>query len=134
MRLRSFLFLQGVASPFFACLADRLLSAGHLVFRVNFNGGDLAYWFGRPFRRFSEKVDALPAFLDKNFSKLGITDIVLFGDRRPIHRLSIEWAKQHGIRIHVFEEGYFRPYWVTLEQGGVNGHSLYHEIRTGIGE
>jgi len=29
----------------------------------------------------------------------------------------------HGIRVHVFEEGYFRPHWITLEQGGVNAHS-----------
>jgi capsular polysaccharide export protein len=124
MRLRSFLFLQGVASPFFGHLADRLLSAGHLVYRVNFNGGDTAYWFGRPSWRFREKVDELPAFLDKKFRIFGITDIILFGDRRPIHRSAIEWAKQYGIRIHVFEEGYFRPYWVTLERDGVNSHSL----------
>ena len=124
IRLRSFLFLQGVASPFFACLADRLLSAGHLVFRINFNGGDMAYWFGKPSWRFREKVDELPAFLDNKIRIFGITDIVLFGDRRPIHRPSIEWAKQQGIRIHVFEEGYFRPYWVTLERDGVNAHSL----------
>lgn len=28
------------------------------------------------------------------------------------------------MRTHVFEEGYFRPYWITLERDGVNGHSL----------
>jgi capsular polysaccharide export protein len=124
MRMRSFLFLQGVASPFFARLADRLLSAGHQVFRVNFNGGDMAYWFRRPSCRFREKVEELPAFLDKKIRIFGITDIVLFGDRRPVHRFPIEWAKQHRIRIHVFEEGYLRPYWVTLERDGVNAHSL----------
>jgi capsular polysaccharide export protein len=121
--LRSFLFLQGVASPFFDLLADRLLSAGHLVYRVNFNGGDMAYWLGKPSWQFREKVDELPAFLDKKFGIFGFSDIILFGDRRPIHRLSIEWAKQQGVRIHVFEEGYFRPYWVTLERDGVNKHS-----------
>ena len=26
--------------------------------------------------------------------------------------------------MHVFEEGYFRPHWVTLERSGVNAHSL----------
>jgi len=25
--------------------------------------------------------------------------------------------------VHVFEEGYMRPYWVTYERGGSNGHS-----------
>ena len=33
-------------------------------------------------------------------------------------------AANLGIRTHVFEEGYFRPYWVTLEREGVNRHSL----------
>jgi len=28
-----------------------------------------------------------------------------------------------GVLVHVFEEGYIRPDWVTLELGGVNGHS-----------
>jgi capsular polysaccharide export protein len=27
------------------------------------------------------------------------------------------------VPVHVFEEGYIRPDWVTLELGGVNGHS-----------
>jgi capsular polysaccharide export protein len=25
--------------------------------------------------------------------------------------------------VHVFEEGYLRPYWVTYESDGSNGHS-----------
>jgi capsular polysaccharide export protein len=25
--------------------------------------------------------------------------------------------------VHVFEEGYLRPHWVTYERGGANGHS-----------
>jgi capsular polysaccharide export protein len=27
------------------------------------------------------------------------------------------------LRVHVVEEGYLRPDWITFEQGGVNGHS-----------
>jgi capsular polysaccharide export protein len=27
------------------------------------------------------------------------------------------------VQVHVFEEGYIRPDWVTIEVGGVNGHS-----------
>jgi capsular polysaccharide export protein len=32
-------------------------------------------------------------------------------------------AQEPGIRVHVFEEGYIRPNWITLERGGVNGES-----------
>jgi capsular polysaccharide export protein len=53
----------------------------------------------------------------------GITDIVLYGDTRPIHATAIARARAAGLRIHVFEEGYMRPYWVTYERGGTNGHS-----------
>ena len=28
-----------------------------------------------------------------------------------------------GLRVHVFEEGYLRPYWVNYERGGANGNS-----------
>jgi capsular polysaccharide export protein len=53
----------------------------------------------------------------------GITDLVLFGDCRPVHQAAIRLAQLRGIHIHVFEEGYIRPNWMTLERDGVNGHS-----------
>jgi capsular polysaccharide export protein len=121
---RNFLFLQGVCSPFFARLADRLAADGHRVAKINFNGGDAAYWWPRPALAFRGDVAGLPAFLDETCARLGITDQVLFGDRRPVHRPAVEGAERRGVRTHVFEEGYFRPYWVTLERDGVNGHSL----------
>jgi len=121
---RSFLFLQGVCSPFFAGLADRLAAQGHRVHKLNFNGGDLAYWWPRPALCFRGGVEELRGFLEEQYLRLGITDQVLFGDRRPLHRPAVERAERHGIRSHVFEEGYFRPHWVTLERQGVNGHSL----------
>jgi len=68
-------------------------------------------------------MGGLHEFYNREYINHGITDIVLFGDCRPIHRPAIELAKQHNIRIHVYEEGYFRPYWVTLERGGVNAHT-----------
>jgi capsular polysaccharide export protein len=53
----------------------------------------------------------------------GVTDQVLFGDCRPVHQIAVQQARSAGIRNHVFEEGYFRPYWVTLEREGVNSRS-----------
>src|SRR6266568_8374875 len=117
---RSYLFLQGICSPFFSRLADRLLADGHSVSKINFNGGDAAYWGRRPAWSFRWNEAHLAAFMAEKCRISGITDIVLFGDRRPVHRPAIELAKKIGIQTHVFEEGYFRPYWVTLERGGVN--------------
>lgn len=121
---RSYLFLQGVCSPFFARLADSLEREGHTVFKVNFNCGDAVYWRGRNVFSFRGQLTELREFLDSIYRKYSITDQILFGDRRPVHRPAVEHAEKFGIRTHVFEEGYFRPYWITLEREGVNGHSL----------
>lgn len=121
---RAFLFLQGVCSPFFARLADQLKADGHRVYRINFNGGDAAYWGLRPHWSYRGKAERLREFLAHKYQRYGITDQILFGDSRPVHRPAVKLADSLGIRTHVFEEGYFRPYWVTLEREGVNGRSL----------
>ena len=124
MSKRRFLFLQGVCSPFFGQLADRLQVDGHHVQKINFTVGDSTYWGRRESLAFRGRLENLRDFLDDVYRRYGITDQVLFGDRRPVHRPAVEHAEALGIRTHVFEEGYFRPHWVTLEREGVNGHSL----------
>ncbi|MDD2723246.1 MAG: capsular biosynthesis protein [Methylovulum sp.] len=121
---RSFLFLQGPCSPLFAKLADHLHSQGHAVHKINFTGGDVAYWTPRKATLFRGELGSLPEVLEAVRKKYAITDQILFGDCRPIHVAAKQYARQHGIRTHVFEEGYFRPYWMTLEREGVNGHSM----------
>jgi capsular polysaccharide export protein len=121
---RSFLFLQGVCSPFFARLADRLKGDGHRVFKINFNAGDCAYWGARPASNYRGAVSELGDFLNDTYQRYGITDQILFGDSRPVHRPAVNHGEVFGVRTHVFEEGYFRPFWLTLEREGVNGHSL----------
>ena len=124
MSKRRFLFLQGVCSPFFAHLADRLGADGHHVLKINFTAGDVAYWGRRDSVAFRGRPENLRDFLDGVYRHHEITDQVLFGDRRPVHRPAVEHGEALGVRTHVFEEGYFRPHWVTLEREGVNGHSL----------
>ncbi|WP_227870757.1 capsule biosynthesis protein [Orrella marina] len=93
------------------------------MFRINFNMGDLANWGGRASVSFRQKPDELDEFMRSVYERYDITDQILFGDRRAVHRPAIVTAPSYGITTHVFEEGYFRPYWVTLERGGVNRHS-----------
>ena len=121
---RNFLLLQGPSTPFFGRLADRLQADGHRVFRLNFCAGDAVHWGRRPARNFRGNLAELRDVLDEKYRKYDITDQVLFGDRRPVHQPALEHGKVCQVRTHVFEEGYFRPYWVTLERDGVNGHSL----------
>lgn len=122
-RKRSYLLLQGVCSPFFRRLADRLAADGHQVAKINFNGGDLAYWGRRPAWSYRGRVEQFGPYLQGVIETAGVTDIVLFGDRRPLHRQVTDIAVASNVKVHVFEEGYFRPFWVTLERGGVNAHS-----------
>ncbi len=118
-----FLFLQGVCSPFFPSLAKGLRQEGGLVRKVNFTVGDRVYWRQGGAISYRGPMENLPEFYRREFEHHGTTDLVLFGDCRPVHRPAIELAAQAGVRVHVFEEGYFRPYWITLERGGVNGYS-----------
>lgn len=123
MNKRNFLFLQGPTSPFFSRLADKLLSRGAQVYRVNFNMGDYCYWRGKPSWQFRADPAQLPAWLELKLIRYQITDIFIFGDTRPVNAAAVPLAKKHNIRLHVFEEGYFRPNYLTLEEGGVNGFS-----------
>lgn len=118
-----FLFLQGVNSPFFRRLGRALRQNGHYVRKVNFTAGDRLYWRSPGAVSYKGSMRGLHAFYNRQFSQHQISDVVLFGDCRPVHRPAIELAHQRGIRVHVYEEGYFRPFWVTLEHGGVNAHS-----------
>lgn len=121
---RVFLFLQGPHGPFFNGLGKMLRAAGCEVWRVSFNAGDRAFWFHpKSLIPFRGTPDAWPETLNSIFDKRGVTDIVLYGDTRPIHAQAVAAAKLQGIRVHVFEEGYMRPYWVTYERGGSNGNS-----------
>ncbi|MDF0490482.1 capsular biosynthesis protein [Sphingomonas sp. H39-1-10] len=119
---RSFLFLQGPPGPFFAQLARRLETEGHQCHRVNFNGGDRLSW-PAPAVDFRGTIGDWPARFEGLVRSRQITDIVLYGDCRPLHRVACRMAGPLGARIHVFEEGYIRPDWVTLERDGVNGFS-----------
>ncbi len=57
-----------------------------------------------------------------------VSDIVLYGDTRPVHAEAVRQTRAAGIRIHVLEEGYMRPYWVTYERDGSNGHSALMDL------
>jgi capsular polysaccharide export protein len=90
--------------------------------RINLNGGDKLMWSGEA-ADYTGDLGIWPEFLESFLDLRPVTDIILFGDCRPHHVAAVSIARQRGIMVHVFEEGYLRPDWVTLEVGGVNGHS-----------
>jgi len=119
---RKFLFLQGPPGPFFRLLRNKLVEQGASVRRINFSGGDKHDWPDDSVN-YAGLMRRWPLFFDRVVLDWGITDLVLFGDCRPVHKVAIRLAQLRGIHVHVFEEGYIRPDWMTLERDGVNGHS-----------
>lgn len=121
---QKFLLLQGPASPFFKKLGLELIKMGHLAWKVNFCGGDkITSLGGVPQFDYQDKFDNFSDWLTKLFKQYTFTHIILFGDTRPFHTIAINIAKQYNCNVYVYEEGYLRPDWITLEKCGVNGNS-----------
>jgi len=121
---RSFLLLQGPHGPFFYRLGQMLRRSGAEVRRVGFNAGDRVFWpDAASYVAFRDAPALWPETVRALIAAHGVTDLVLYGDTRPVHAEAVAIARAAGITVHVFEEGYMRPYWITYERGGTNGHS-----------
>ncbi|MEO0752546.1 MAG: capsule biosynthesis protein CapA, partial [Pseudomonadota bacterium] len=119
-----FLFLQGPHGPFFQRLGRMVRHSGAEIWRVGFNAGDRLFWRDRErYVAYQGDAQSWPDFFKTLIADKGVTDLVLYGDVRPIHAQAVTLAREAGLKIHVFEEGYMRPYWVTYEREGSNGHS-----------
>jgi len=120
---RSFLILQGPQSPFLRRLGLALAKFGVRVTKVNFCGGDVFHWpWPHTVNYRGPRLD-WPAFAAKLMDSRQVTDLVLMGDLRPLHHDAICLARTRGIAVHVLEEGYLRPSYITMEEGGVNANS-----------
>ena len=119
-----FLFLQGPHGPFFANLAQMLRAAGCEAIRIGFNKGDEVFWRdAKTYIPFDASPEDWSDFFADIITKHAVSDIVLYGDTRPIHAQAVAIAKSVNVRVHVFEEGYLRPYWISYERDGSNGNS-----------
>lgn len=119
---RRVLLLQGPLGPFFRRLAKDLVEAGAQVCKIDFNGGD---WLFSPVGSlvFTGQAEDWAAYLEDVLIQRNIDVVLLFGDCRPLHRIAHQVADSRGIELGVFEEGYVRPDYITLERFGVNGNS-----------
>ena len=120
---KNILFLQGPVGPFFNRIGAQLRKVGARVFKINFNGGDWLFG-GRDAINFRQHPRQWATFFEQQLLQHQIEAVILFGDCRPIHATARRIALKHNIAVFVFEEGYVRPNFVTLERFGVNNHSL----------
>lgn len=124
--VRHALLLQGPAGPFMHRFGEELSQHGIRVTKVNFHAGD-RYFFpdDTPFAEvisFTEPMIEWPAYAAELFEG-SIDGVFVFGGMRDHHQAAIRAAEAAGAKVWVFEEGYVRPDWITLEAHGVNGNS-----------
>ncbi len=121
--MRTHLFLQGPHGPFFRRLGRALFQNGDEVIRVNCCGGDVVDWAFPHTLFFQKKSTLWSAWVSRLMDEKKVTDLHVFGDWRPLHREAVLLAQIRGIRVWAYEEGYLRPDYITVEEGGVNGLS-----------
>ncbi len=124
IRGKNILFLQGPMGAFFAQLERRFSAAGAQTFRIGFNVGDYFFSAKQAYTPYRGTPDDWPEFIALFLQEYQIEMIFLFGDCRYYQSTAIYAAKNSGIEVFVFEEGYIRPDYITMERYGVNDYSL----------
>ncbi len=121
---RSVLMLQGPVGPFFDRLTRWLKAQGVVeVNRVVFSGGDKWDCSATIPLVFNDDIETWPMYLQNIIRNYKVDCLVLFGQGRTHHAKAMVLASLLGVQVVVIEEGYFRPGFITMELGGVNGYS-----------
>jgi capsular polysaccharide export protein len=120
---RHFLIILGPFGHFTSALAASLRGMGATCSRVLLNGGDLYDWGFKDALVYRGDLTGFDAWLSDAVAREQITDVIVYGDAHPYCVAAKGVAAALGLSLWVMEQGYFRPFWVTLEQGGVNGNS-----------
>lgn len=120
------LLLQGPVGAFFLRFSEWLAGRhGKTVHKFNFNAGD-EYFYPESVPNtlpYLGSYEDFSGFIKNYIVCHDIQAVVCFGDTRPYHLLARQAAEANGAGFWAFEEGYFRPFFITLEQSGVNAFS-----------
>lgn len=121
------LMLQGPLGPFFADLSVAFTNLSIETHRVCFNKGDWHFALADKVVRFDKAHDAWAEWLDTYIADNKITAVCCYGDSRFYHREARKVCAERGLPVFCLEEGYVRPGFVTLEEGGNNANSSFPE-------
>lgn len=128
------LLLQGPLGPFFQTLSRQLTEAGHQVVKIHFNGGDECWPCAGENVRFRGKPESWNAFFRRVIKHHAIDAVICYGDCRYYHLVAGRICTLKKLSFWAMEEGYLRPDYITLEQGGVNAFSPWYERRDQLAE
>lgn len=135
VRGKRLLFLQGPMGTFFRDLNKYFSSHGATTFSICFNIADQVTTRRKNRTLYKATKAEWPKYISDFLRQNKIDKLFLFGNCRYYHKHAITAAQELGVEAYVFEEGYIRPNFVTLEQNGVNGDSalpsdanFYHQL------
>lgn len=124
MSYDNILLLQGKMGTFFCRFATFLMAKGKVVHKINFNAGDAFFYCHKDkMSNFQGKLSEFDEFLSKLIGDKDMKAVVCFNDCRPYHEIAKMVCQRLGVAFFVFEEGYLRPDYITLEEHGINGYS-----------
>ncbi len=119
------LLLQGPLGPFFADFSVALQGRGAITHRICFNRGDHHFADADHVVSFDAPLAQWQNWLEAYLAENHIDGVCCYGDCRSYHRQAQEVCEQVGVKFWALEEGYVRPGFVTIEQGGNNANSPF---------
>jgi capsular polysaccharide export protein len=122
VKAKNIVFLQGPMGGFFKKL-QLGFSKDNKVFHIGFNKGDEFYSVKNNYHAYKDGQSAWDSYFKKFIRSNSIDIVFLFGDCRFYHQQAIDIARRLGVMVYVFEEGYIRPNYLTVEKYGVNANS-----------
>lgn len=121
---KNIVLLQGPVGPFFDELQGFLSKHEISCTRILFNAGDRLFCPNKKnVINFEGNLENWSSWLGNYIKKKSPSKIILFGADRPIHSIARKLCNQFNIDVISLEEGYFRPGFVTIEEGGNNANS-----------
>ncbi|MDQ7046859.1 MAG: capsular biosynthesis protein [Sulfurovum sp.] len=120
---KNILFIQGPIGFFFKGLDLHFRKKGAKTFKITLNAADWLFSNRDNTYPFKGKINEWNQFIETIIKEKKIDKIFLFGDCRFYQSRAIAISVKLDIDIFVFEEGYVRPDFVTMERHGVNNFS-----------
>lgn len=120
---KNVLFLQGPMGNFFKHVDLAFRKRGAATFKIGLNAADWFFSNKDNYTPYKGKKDAWGSFIHAFLIEHKIDKVFLFGDCRFYQRIALQAANLLDVETYVFEEGYIRPDFITMERHGVNDFS-----------
>ena len=123
IRDKNILLLQGPMGDFFKKLDNYLREEGANTYRIGLNAGDRFFSNRDNYFAYRDTPDNWQNYIKDFLISKKIDKIFLFGDCRFYQHITKIEVQKLDIDLFVFEEGYVRPHYITMEKWGVNDFS-----------